>query len=255
MQEQQLQQRLSQMATAWTVLLRANTGSGDADAVAQAAVLERYQTAVYRYLLGAVRDPDAADELFQDFAVRFIRGDFRRADPERGRFRDFVKTALINLVTNHHKKVSRHPAHSLEKPEDVAAAAQPCDLDEEFLSGWRKALLDRSWEGLAALQKPGGPPFCTVLRLRTEQPQLSSAQAAEQLTAQLRPAEPFTDAGLRKVLQRARDLFADLLVDEVARSLRTSALDRLDQLEQEVSDLGFQAYCHRALQRRRDQLS
>ena len=39
--------------------------------------------AAYRYLLGAVHDPDAADDLCQDFAVRFLRGDFRRADPGR----------------------------------------------------------------------------------------------------------------------------------------------------------------------------
>src|SRR5204862_1035092 len=125
------------------------------------AVLERYQSAAYRYLLGGVRNLDAADELFQEFALRFVRGDFRRADPERGRFRDFVKTALRNLVTNHHKKVARHPAASLEKPEDVAADTPPEDLDAEFLSNWRKALLDRAWESLAALEKPGGPPFYT----------------------------------------------------------------------------------------------
>jgi RNA polymerase sigma-70 factor (ECF subfamily) len=249
MQQQAIEQRLSQIATVWTILLQGNKGAGDADTLAQAAVLERYQSAAYRYLLGAVRDPDAADELFQEFALRFVRGDFRRADPERGRFRDFVKTALRNLATSYHEKTARHPAAFLEKPEDVAAERPPDDLDAEFLSNWRKALLDRAWESLAALEKPGGPPFHTVLRIRSEQPHFSSAEAARVLTAQLRPTEPFTDAGLRKVLQRARDMFADLLVDEVARSLRTSDLDRL---EQEVIDLGLQAYCRRALQRRRD---
>jgi RNA polymerase sigma-70 factor (ECF subfamily) len=248
MERMQLEQRLSQIATLWTMLLQANKGSGDADGLAQAAVLERYQSAIYRYLLGAVRDPDAADELFQEFALRFVRGDFRRADPERGRFRDLVKTALINLITNHNKKLARRPSAPLEKPEDVAGEATPVDLDQEFFSNWRKALLDRAWESLAATEKPGGPPFYTVLRLRTERPELTSAEAAKQLTTQLRPGEPFTGAGVRKILQRARELFADLLVDEVARSLRTSSLDRL---EQEVIDLGLQAYCQRALQRRR----
>ena len=33
-----------------------------------------------------------------------MRGDFGRADPERGRFRDYVKTTLINLVINQRKK-------------------------------------------------------------------------------------------------------------------------------------------------------
>jgi RNA polymerase sigma-70 factor (ECF subfamily) len=247
MEQRQLEQRLSQLATVWTVLLQGNQGAEDADGLAQAAVLERYQSAVYRYLLGAVRDPDAADELFQEFALKFVRGDFRRADPERGRFRDFVRTALINLVTDYRKKAGRRLAASLERPEEVAAAPS-ADLDQDFLSSWRKALFDRAWEALAALQKPGGPPFYTVLRLRSEQPELSSPEAAKLLTAQLQPAEPYTDAGLRKILQRARELFADLLVEEVARSLRTSSLERL---EQEVIDLGLQVHCQRALERRR----
>ena len=38
-----------------------------------------YQGAAYRYLTAAVGDPDVAAELFQEFAVRFLRGDFRRA--------------------------------------------------------------------------------------------------------------------------------------------------------------------------------
>jgi hypothetical protein len=47
-----------------------------------------YHRAVHRYLLGALRDEDAAEELFQEFALRFVRGDFRWADRGRGRFRD-----------------------------------------------------------------------------------------------------------------------------------------------------------------------
>src|SRR5579871_1181497 len=46
MDHQQVEQRLSQIATVWTVLLQGNKGAGDADHLAQAAVLERYQSAV-----------------------------------------------------------------------------------------------------------------------------------------------------------------------------------------------------------------
>jgi RNA polymerase sigma-70 factor (ECF subfamily) len=243
-----VKQHLSQISTAWTLVARAHETPGDVQAAAQRVLIERYQEAIYRYLLGASRNQDAADELFQEFALRFVRGDFRRANPEKGRFRDFVKTALINLVISHQRKRGKAPLQSPGAGDDVAAPPDSLDPDKDFLTYWRKVLLDRAWEGLAAAQKPGGPPLHTALRWRTEQPDMASAELAARLTEELKPAEPFTDAGIRKVVQRARELFTDLLVAEVARSLGKPTLD---ELEQEIIDLGFQAYCRKALERRR----
>src|SRR5215218_5179677 len=96
--------RLSRIETLWPAVERAHGAPPEESAAAMWDLLRRYRGAVYRYLAGAVRDPDAADELFQEFALRFLRGDFRRADPGRGRFRDYVKSALINLVNDHHSR-------------------------------------------------------------------------------------------------------------------------------------------------------
>ena len=52
---------------------------------AQKLLMEYYFGAVYRYLRVSVRDPEAAADLAQDFALRFVRGDFKKADPSRGR--------------------------------------------------------------------------------------------------------------------------------------------------------------------------
>src|SRR5437763_1715956 len=98
-----LNERLSRIKTRWTELLQAHGDEGNRAAETRRQLLLRYHGAVYRYLLGALRDADQAEELAQDFAVRFLRGDFKRADPQRGRFRDFLKTALRNLLKNHWK--------------------------------------------------------------------------------------------------------------------------------------------------------
>src|SRR5262245_15733603 len=95
--------RLGQISTLWTALRSAPAESPDAATTRQQLLMERYCGAVYRYLLGALRDHDAAEDLFQEFAERFLRGEFRRADPQRGRFRDYVKTALIHLVTDYYR--------------------------------------------------------------------------------------------------------------------------------------------------------
>src|SRR5947209_14466079 len=71
---------LTQIKTHWTMLFQAHRGEGDAVTAAQHKLLLRYHGAVYRYLLGTLRDPDAAEELSREFAVRFLRGDFKRAE-------------------------------------------------------------------------------------------------------------------------------------------------------------------------------
>src|SRR5207302_10705945 len=80
---------ISQLQTRWTLLARAQPGEAHAREAA-AELLPRYCAAIYTYVLGALGDETAADEECQDFALRFIRGDFRHARPERGRFRDYV---------------------------------------------------------------------------------------------------------------------------------------------------------------------
>jgi RNA polymerase sigma-70 factor (ECF subfamily) len=241
-----LANHLTNIKTHWTVLFQAHQ-SGDARTAARQQLLLRYYGAVYRYLLGTVRDRAVAEELTQDFAVRFLRGDFHRADPERGRFRDFVKTALRHLAQDYWRKQGKGPA-PLPPAEAAAVAGRPEDpdaLDQPFLDKWREELLARTWEALEEVQLRTGQPFHTVLRWKTERPDQRSAQLAQRL-GELQ-GKPVTENALRKMLHRARQHFADLLVEEVARSLQTSDPA---ELEQELIELDLLAYCRSALGRR-----
>ena len=67
------------------------------------------------------------------------------------------------------------------------------------------------------------------------------------LTGQVRPEQPFTETGVRKLLQRARAQFAEALLDDVAHSLGHPAPDAL---EQELIDLDLLPYCRDALSRK-----
>jgi RNA polymerase sigma factor (sigma-70 family) len=239
---------LSQISTLWTLVARAHETPGDGRAQAQRSLVQRYWRAIHSYLLGITRDEHAANELLQEFALRLVRGDFHRADPARGRFRDFLKKALINLVISYRRQQSKAPVQVLSGVPEATASAEPSELERDFLGHWRQVLLNRAWQGLAATQKPGGPPYHTALRRRAERPDLPSAELAEHLTAELRPDQPFTASAIRKIIQRARESFTDLLVAEVARSLGEPSQY---ELEEEIIDLGFQAYCRQALERRR----
>ena len=206
----------------------------------------RYGGAIRRYLRAALRDPDTAEELFQEFALHFLNSDFRHADPQRGRFRDYVKTSLVHLIGNYHKRRQRqprplppgHPGPPVEAP------AGP-DLDPVFLASWRDELLARAWQALAQAEGPGHPPLYTVLRFRADHPELSSHEMADRLGARL--GRPPTAVGVRQMLHRARERFADRLIEEVAHSLGDPTPERLAE---ELIDLGLYEYCRPALQRR-----
>jgi RNA polymerase sigma-70 factor (ECF subfamily) len=239
-------QRLSQITTRWTLVFQAHQGQRSTVADAQQALMQRYGGAVYRYLLGALRDPDAADELAQEFALRFVRGDFHRAHPERGRFRDFVKTAVYHLIVDYQRQQVKRPSSlPCESAHLPGGAEHVSQSDQVFLERWREELLDRAWEGLAALQRHTGQRYYTVLRWRAEHPDTPAARLAEEFSAH---GTPVNEAGVRQTLHRAREKFADLLLEEVARSLQTEEPERL---EQELIDLGLLPYCRPALRRRK----
>lgn len=235
--------RLSQVQTLWTVVCRAH-GDGPADAVraAQDQLIDRYSKVVHRYLLGALRDRDAADELSQEFALRFVRGDLKGADRERGRFRDFLKGVLFHLIGDYYRRQKR-AARSLPAEHDPPATSdEPAWSDQQFMDSWRSELLNRAWKALADLENETGQPFHSVLQMRAQKIDLRSTQLAEELSAQLN--KPITSAGVRQMLHRAREKFAEFLIDEVAQTMLKPTLQ---DLEEELIASNLFEYCRPAL--------
>lgn len=233
-------QHLNRITTCWSLVVRAHRSTASTADAARAAVLERYGGAISRYLLGALRDPDAAEEVAQEFAYCFVRGDFKNADPQRGRFRDLVKTVLFHLIVNYQRERQKR-ARLRPLPEDSAIEGEtPADLpsDREFLDRWRQELLERAWEGLNQEQHQGGPPFYALLRFKAEHPDTTSAVMAERFSTSL--GLTLTAAGVRQTLHRARERFAELLRAEVGKSLQTSDPGRI---EEELVDLELAPYC------------
>jgi RNA polymerase sigma-70 factor (ECF subfamily) len=237
--------RLNQIVTLWSKVREAHTDTGEAARAARRALLDRYDGAIRRYLLGALRDPDAADELAQEFAIRFLHGDLRGADPQRGRFRDFVKGVLFHMVADYHGKRKREPGLLRPDMPEPEAPRDVAEREEAFRTSWRDELLTRAWQALEAVEKEQGQPFYTVLRFRADHAELTSAQIAEQLSGPL--GKPLTAVGVRKTVERARERFGDLLLEEVAHTLSVSSRERV---EEELIDLGLLEYCKPALDRR-----
>jgi RNA polymerase sigma-70 factor (ECF subfamily) len=243
--------RLSEMETCWTVLRQTVDGDSVEVKAAQQVILGRYLPAVRHYLLACLRDADAADEVCQEFSWRFIRGDFRKANPEKGRFRNLLKTALAHLVADHHKRRAKAmPTLSPADPEPEADSAGTLNSDRQFLDAWRADLLMKAWDALLREEKRTGKPMHTVLHFRAEHPELRSAQMAELLGARMRKG--FSAGWVRKWVREARGKFAEFLLMEVASSLRDADADTV---EQELIDLDLHPYCKDALDKWRQRLA
>lgn len=240
---------ISRIATAWSMVREAH---GDHTAVqsAQQRLLDRYGGAIRRYALSALRNEDAADEVSQEFALRFVRGDFGNADPERGRFRAFVKTVVYRLIVDYQRRSKKRgretPMHS--NVAEPAADSVESNDDAMFRTSWRDELLARCWQRMEADERESGKPYHSVLRFRVDHPDLRSPELAAGLSDKL--GKPINAGAVRVLVHRSRELFGELLLDEITESLASGSLD---EAEQELIDLDLHDYCRPALEKRRRQ--
>lgn len=242
--------RLSQIQTRWSALRLAHEKSGEMRQQAQAELLERYQGAVYRYLFAISRSHEVADELFQDFAVRFLNNSFVQADPSKGKFRSYLKTSLIRLTADYFRRQKRREGREqhLEEIDDLCENGATLNCDAKFDSSWQIDLLERTWQHLETASSSLGQPFYEVLRLRSSAPDLDSQGLADVLNEKLNTPGRYSATSIRKLLQRARDRFAELLLDDVQAALGT---DSAVELEEELIASGLHGYCKPALEKRR----
>ncbi len=250
--------RLNEIATHWSNVFQAQESQGDTAAAARNQLLVRYHEAVLRYFRGELRDDHAADKLFSNFAVRVLEVDafLKRADPNRGRFRDYLKAVLRRMVIDHYREQQREAQRVQElipgsDNEPAESSSPPADEEEQrFLACWRQELINQAWKALEQVEGRSGQPYGTLLRLQENTPGIRSAQLAEKLAALV--GRPFTAAGVRQLVHRGRELFGDLLIQEVARSLKAATDEEVnaERLEQELIELGLLfSYCKAALER------
>jgi RNA polymerase sigma-70 factor (ECF subfamily) len=237
--------KLNHISTIWSMVKRAHDDSPETASPALQALLQRYSGAAYRYLIATLKDPHAADDLLQEFSLRFVRGDFRNADPERGRFRDLVKTVLFHLIIDHQRRLKTGPR---ALPPDDCGPAQPDDesltSDAQFIASWRQQLLSRAWAALCSFDRRHGSKYYEVLRFRAENGELKSAEMAEKLSAKIE--KEVSADWVRQNLKRAREHFAELLLEELSHSIENPTRERLAE---ELVDLRLLQYCKHALGR------
>ncbi len=239
MEPSQYSERLSMIVTRWSLLRQAHDEGGDTARFAQERLLARYGGAVRRYLLGCTRNPDMADELYQEFAIKLLQGGMQGAKPEKGRFRHFLKGVLFHLLADQHQKQKRRPlGWKTELPEPMAPFTTTSESDAAFQVEWRAELLNTTWRKLQEEEASQGQPYFTVLAHRREFPKERSEETAISLTGKL--GKTYSAPTVRQILHRARERFAYILLEQVTQSLNEPTVE---ELHQEVVDLDLLKYC------------
>jgi DNA-directed RNA polymerase specialized sigma24 family protein len=186
---------------------------------------ERYWKPVYCYLRGRGYDESASEDLVQEFFfTAFAKGLFAKADPARGRFRNFLLKSLQHFLANewrdaHAKK--RQPVEGFVSIHEMASETGPVVVpkdtktpEDTFHQAWLSELVMRVLRTLEQEYLAGGKKIhIELLRQRVIAPILDGAEVPSLSDLAERYALSVKDVENRVIT--ARRAYQRLLRDEI----------------------------------------
>ena len=227
--------------TQWSVVLAAGDSQGTDSRKALSTLCQTYWYPVYAHVRQQGEDPDRAQDLTQGFFTYLLESkSLRVANPDRGRFRSFLKASLRHYLSHEwrrertQKRGGGRAVFSL----DHAEAESRYDLepaDEEtpesvFEERWARTLLSEVFKRLRSEMREGTGQY-RFRRLEGFLTGHPSRTPYKQVAAELEMSE----SAVKVTLHRMRRRFGMLLREEVARTV-----DDPDEVDAEIRYL-FQA--------------
>jgi RNA polymerase sigma-70 factor (ECF subfamily) len=224
-------------STQWSLVLQARQRGGAADQ-ALAALCRLYWYPIYAYLRRKVGSAQRAEDLTQEFFVRFLDKEFLTGvDRDKGRFRAFLLACCNHFLANQadrdnaQKRGGHRVIHSL----DFRSAEQRY-LHEPADTATPERLFERRW-ALTLLD-------AALARLRREFIDAGKEQLFDWLKASLTgdaDALPFariatslgmSEDAVKKAAQRLRQRYGEVLREQIA-----ATLDGPESIEDEIRSL------------------
>ena len=222
--------------TSWTLIVRARASRADLQ-----ELLSVYWSPVYAYLRRRGYDPHDAADLTQGFLSEVVldRGFVERADPDLGRFRSFLLSALSKFVIDEHRRVSgrygTRPKMLIPSDPEALAQAEP-DVTEDptraFDRQWAATVIGIVLKRLeSACQREGLESHWQAFEARVIRPAVYGSQPAsiESLVSCLGARSPEEVSSMLHTVKRK---FRRVLRDTVAETLDGAA-----DLELELAEL------------------
>lgn len=215
-------------ATRWSMVVEAaDSGLGPASHRALSELCQTYWFPVYVYLRRKGYDNANAEDLTQGFFAHLLeKKRYAHANPERGRFRAFLMTALKHFVLNAYQREqalkrgggARLVELDAGKGEARYALVSDKALDPScvFDREWAETVVRTTLERLhAEYAETGREPLFNHLRHCIVSPGQQGSQA------ELAHALGTTEAAVKAALQRLRKRFRWLLRHEIAQTTAT----------------------------------
>lgn len=209
--------------TPWSLILRAKEARGDDVRDALEKLFSMYWRPLYVYVRRSGRSVDEAQDTVQGFVEAQLNRDFlSELDPERGRFRSYLLTAISNFMRNEWSSASRLKRGSGQRtlPLNVEAGEQavsalfrrPDTPEQAFEREWALVLIQRALDATREhYARSDSNDLFDTLRpyISTEQPRRSYAELAQELAT--------TESAVKSAIFRLRGQFRDAVRREVRR--------------------------------------
>lgn len=224
--------------THWTVVLAAGGDGSAAAELALAQLCRTYWPPVHAYVRRWGYSPADADDLTQQFFMRFIeKKQYRSANPTLGRFRYYLLTSLKHFLLKEQERASAQKrggrAQMVSMDEPAPEGALPLELKDErsadrvFERNWALALLGRARERLAAeyTRAAKAERFAYLEKfLPGEQCDLTYSDVARLLGV--------AEGTIKSDMHRLKRRYGALVREEVAHTVATP-----DEVEEELRHL------------------
>ena len=224
--------------THWSMVLHAGHRSTVQSQEAMSELCQTYWWPLYTYARRRVGDQHQAQDLTQAFFEKLLEKNYLRdADPDRGRFRAFLLTALKRFMANEwDREIAQkrgggkvHISLDFEEGEQQYSR-EPVDTltaDQVFLRNWARTLLERVLEQLRAEFDSDGKAdqfrelqaFITPL-----QDKIDTAEVADRLG--------ISETAVRVAAHRLRKRYRKLLREEISQTVAGT-----EEIEDEIRSL------------------
>jgi len=216
--------------THWSLVL-AGADSGNPESRRALGLLCRqYWYPVYAHARFLGHDPDTAQDLTQGFFAYVLeKHALKVADPQRGRFRAFLKGTFTHFVANEQRtaRAQKRGGGKSDLSFDLDSAESRYRLDpvdastpeQNFERAWARTMLNTSLESLAAEMQAQG----AGARFRRLEPFLTGKPDAESYR-EIGEELGMSEGAVKGAVHRMRRRFGRLLHEEVAQTVSDPGL-------------------------------